>query len=362
MWKTNRVTKRFRLDVPLVQGPMGGGYSTPELAARVSEAGALGSLGAYTLSPSELRAAVIALRERTARTFAVNLWVPRADEDRAPPDSDTWKGALAKTNAFRSELGLPASAAPERAAKLFEAQVEVLLELAPPVFSFTFGVPSADVLSAFRARGTALVGTATNVAEARALAAAGVDAIVASGADAGGHRGLFIGELPDALIGTMSLVPLICDAVSVPVIAAGGITDGRGIAAALTLGADAVQLGTAFIAAEQSGASEEHRAALVGEAGFHTYITRAFSGRPGRALRNRLVEELEADPARILPFPYQNALTMPIRRAAVAAARTDLQSLWAGQAAPLAQRGSTEQVLQRLIEQTERAFTRLTSK
>lgn len=215
------------------------------------------------------------------------------------------------------------------------------------------------MLAACRARGIKLLGTATNVAEARVLEEAGVDAICASGAEAGGHRGLFRGTPADALIGTVALVPQLCDAVKLPVIAAGGIADGRGIAAALALGAGAVQIGTAFIAASESGASETHRAALTSEGAEHTVVTRVFSGRYGRGLHNRLVEELEAAPDAVLPFPYQGLLLLPIRAAAGAAGRVDIQPLWAGQAARLARREPAAALVRRLVEDTERVLARL---
>lgn len=359
MWTETAITRLLGLDVPIVQGPMGNGYSPPALVSAVSAAGALGSLGAYGRTPDELRAWIRAVREKTDRPFAVNLWVPRDDERGPAPTEAAWARALAQTEPYRAALGIRAPSAPKQIAPAYEAQVAVILEEKPPVFSFVFGVPSADVIAACKARGIKLLGTATNVAEARALEQAGVDAICASGAEGGGHRGLFRGELADALVGTVALVPLICDAVKVPVIAAGGIADGRGIAAALALGAAAVQIGTAFIPAPESGASDTHRTALSGEGAYHTTVTRVFSGRHGRGLRNRLVEELEAAPDAVLPFPYQGTLLLPIRAAAGAAGRVDIQPLWAGQAAPLTRRQGAAEIVARLREETSAALARL---
>jgi nitronate monooxygenase len=359
MWKDTPITRLFGVRLPIIQGPMGNGFSTPQLVANVSNAGGLGSYGGYGMSPDELRSLIGAIRALTSEPFSINLWVPRVDEQCEPPDEAAWTRALLPTHEVRDELGLPAPARPSAAPRLFEAQVEAILELAPPVFSFIFGVPAPELLAACRARGIRTIGTATNVAEARELESAGVDAICASGSEAGGHRGLFRGQLSDALMGTMALVPQIRDAVRLPVIAAGGIADGRGIAAALALGADAVQIGTAFLAADESGTNEQHRAVLGSEAAQHTVITRAFSGRHGRAIKNRLVLEIERDERAILPFPYQASIAYPVRTAAAQAGRVELQQLWAGQAAPLARRAPAERVLQRLVDETEQVLARL---
>ena len=359
MWKDTAVTRLLALDVPIVQGPMGNNYSPPALVAKVSQAGGLGSLGAYGVDASGLRARIAEIRANTQRSFAVNLWVPLPGEGGPPPDAAQWERARRTTAGFHAELGVEPPPPPGQAVRLYEQQVEVILELRPPVFSFVFGVPAPEVLSECKARGIKTIGTATNVAEARKLELAGVDAIVASGAEAGGHRGLFDGSPADALHGGMALTPLVRDAVQVPVIAAGGIADGRGIAAALALGADAVQIGTAFIAAPESGASDTHREALRSELGFHTIVTRVLSGRFGRALRNRVIEELEQVPDAVLPFPYQAAVMLRLRAAAGEAKRADIAPLWAGQAAPLARREPADAIVRRLTDDTERALARL---
>jgi len=359
MWKDTAVTRLLALDVPIVQGPMGNHYSPPALVAKVSEAGGLGSLGAYGIDAPGLRARIAEIRAQTKRSFAVNVWVPLPFEDGPPPDAARWERARQKTAVFHEELGVEQPPLPGQAARLFEQQVEVILEQRPPVFSFVFGVPPADVLSECRARGIRTIGTATNVAEARRLEQAGVDAIVASGAEAGGHRGLFDGSPADALIGGMALTPLVRDAVKVPVIAAGGIADGRGIAAALALGADAVQIGTAFIAAPESGASDTHRDALGSELAYHTTVTKVLSGRFGRGLNNRVIRELEEDLDAVLPFPYQAAVMLRLRAAAGEANRPDLAPLWAGQAAPLARREHADAIVRRLSDEAEQALARI---
>jgi nitronate monooxygenase len=316
----------FDCELPIIQAPMAGGPDTPALAAAVSNAGGLGSLGCAYTPPSQIEELAADVRARTSRPFALNLFV-RAD---AADDPAAETRVAPVLDGFRQELGLGERAAATGAPR-FEDQLEAVLRVAPRVFSFTFGVPSAEQLAALRARGIAIVGTATTVDEARALDASGVDAICVQGAEAGGHRGTFLGPFEDALVGTLALVPQVVRVTTRPVIAAGGIMTGGGIRAALALGAAAAQLGTAFMCCDEAGTNAPHRAALAGAVS--TTVTRAFSGRPARGIRNRMTEAFVA--VETAPFPQQQRLTADLRRAATQQGRTDLMQLWAGQGAPL---------------------------
>jgi nitronate monooxygenase len=321
---------RDLFELPIIQAPMAGGPDTPALAAAVSAAGGLGSLGCAYVAPAEIEALAAAVRARTARPFALNLFI-RSEG----PEDKAGAGAEARVTAvlgpMRAELGLAEAIALGPGLPRWEDQLEAVLGIAPPVLSFTFGVPSRDQVTALRARGIFVVGTATTVDEAGVLDELGVDAICAQGAEAGGHRGTFLGRFEDALVGTLALVPQIVARTRRPVIAAGGIMDGRGIRSALALGATAVQLGTAFLLCPEAGTSAPHRAAL--REARTTVITDAFSGRPARGIRNRMTGAFEAvAPA---PFPLQQRMTHELRRAATAQARPDLMQLWAGQGAPL---------------------------
>jgi nitronate monooxygenase len=314
------------LRFPIVQAPMAGGPDTPALAAAVSDAGGLGSLGCAYLGAAQIEAVAADVRARTARPFALNLFV-RADQQ----DDET---ALARVSPvldeIRRELGLAKPIARAASGDSYAAQLAAVIRARPAVFSFTFGAPSRADLDAVRAAGIVSIGTATTVAEAEALAQLGVDAICAQGAEAGGHRGTFLGRCEDGLVGTLPLVRQIVRAVRMPVLAAGGIMDGAGIRAAFDLGAVAAQLGTAFLACPEAGTAPAHRAAL--SSAHVTSVTRAFSGRSARGIRNRLVELFERiEPA---PFPQQQRLTADIRAAASAAGRVDLMQMWAGQGAP----------------------------
>ncbi len=355
-WASQRLQALLSLDHPIVQGPFGGGLSSVRLAAAVADAGGLGSYGAHILGPDQVTALVAKLKAATGRAFAVNLWVPHPSEADNPRDLAPHVDRL---RPYFDELGVPA---PDPARPLvfpdFDAQVDALLAAAPPAISFVMGVPSQRILMRARRAGIVTIATATTVAEAVALDEAGVDAIVASGSDAGGHRGSFLRPVRESLVGTFSLVPQVADAVSVPVIAAGGIADGRGIAAALTLGADGVQIGTGFLGTEESGASELHKQALHGPGASVTVLTRLFSGRLARAIPNRFIAEL-ADAENDVPgYPIQNTLMLPIRRAATERGLPDYVNLWAGQAAALTRSRPAAEYLQSLVADAEKAARR----
>jgi nitronate monooxygenase len=253
-----------------------------------------------------------------------------------------------------SALGLDPPEYPDRFGQDFEEQVEALIEAAPPVFSFVFGIPSAQVIDACHARGIVTIGNATTAEEARAIEAAGIDIVLATGADAGGHRVSFLASPEDFLVGTFSLIPQVRDAVRIPVIAAGGIVDGRGIAAALALGADGVQIGTAFLACEESGASPLHRAALFSYRARRTELTSAWTGRLARAIHTDFSEQMAAND--IAPYPAQNWLTSVLRAAAIAHGRADLVAVYAGQAAPLLRHRKAGELFGALVSETERSL------
>lgn len=316
----------FATKLPIIQAPMAGGPDTPALAAAVSNAGGLGSLGCAYSTPSQIEELARAVRTITDRPFALNLFV-RTET----PDITAEARVMPVLAPFHAELGITEQAPSTSPALQFEDQLEAVLRCAPQVFSFTFGVPTREHLAALRARQITIVGTATTVEEARALEDAGVDAICIQGAEAGGHRGTFLGSFEDGTIGTLALLQQVVAVTKLPVIAAGGIMTGAAIRAVLGLGAGAAQLGTAFMCCEEAGTSAAHREVL--RTATATTITRAFSGRPARGIRNRLTAAFDAIEA--APFPHQQRLTANLRREAARQARTDLMQLWAGQGAPL---------------------------
>lgn len=315
---------------PIIQAPMAGGPNTAALVSEVSRAGGLGSIAAAYLSSSEIDDQIAKVRATVEAAFAVNLFAPVHVEPATPEVSADANRIL---NAFRTELGLPLDVRPARVADRFDAQLEAVLRGRPRVFSFTFGCLPREVIRALHDRSIVVVGTATTVEEAMVLEEAGVDAVCVQGAEAGGHRGTFLGRFEDALVGTMTLVSQVLRRVRVPVVAAGGIMDGKGIAAAMSLGASAAQLGTAFLDCPEAGTAPAHREALVSDAARRTVITSAFSGRAARGIRNRVTDAFEG--RAVPPFPEHQERTREIRAAAARLGRTDLMQLWAGQGAPL---------------------------
>lgn len=349
MLAKNRVTEALGIEHPVVQAPMAGGPTTPGLVAAVSNAGGLGSLGAAYLPPEKLREQVREIRRLTGAPFGVNLFVPSPFE--TDPRGISRSAELLEQ--YRKELGIDAPAQPSSFEESFEDQLEVVIEERVPVFSFTFGSLEPELVRRLEHNGTTVAATATTVREGLKLEEDGIDLVVAQGAEAGGHRGTFLGDYRDALIGTMALVPQMVDALSVPVIASGGIMDGRGLAAALVLGAEAAQMGTAFLACEESGAHPEFKRAVLEAADDETTVTRAFSGRAARGIKNRFLAEVGAHEDELPPFPVQNALTRDVRAAAQKQDRPEFMSLWAGQGTRLARRTRAGDLVREVVEQAE---------
>lgn len=344
--RTADLTTMLGVRRPIVLGPFGG-LSSVELTAAVSELGGLGSFALYGYDADRIAETTTAIRAATSRPFALNVWLPlEADAPLAPGG---FERAAAALRPYFDEVGVPVPAAPPAAyLPSFEEQWTAVLEARPAVASFVYGVPPAEVVESARGRGIRLLGTATSVDEAVALAAGGVDAIVATGLEAGGHRVSFLRQAEQSLVGSISLIPQVVDAVDVPVIAAGGIADRRGVAAAFALGASGVQVGTAFLRTRQSATNDAHRAAIAATAAHDTVLTRAMSGRLARGAANRVVREIEAGGV-IAPFPVQNWLTGMFRAEAVRQGRGDLQSLWMSQSAPLAVRDEVRDVYEELV-------------
>lgn len=344
------LTELLGLSHPIVQAPMAG-TTTPELVAAVSGAGALGSHGCAAIPPDRLREEIAAIRARSNGAFNLNFFC------HDPPREDAARDArLLETHAplYAAAGATPPEGPPEAGAAPFSAeQLEVLLEAPPPVVSFHFGLPDGDAVARLKRAGCRILSTATTVAEARDLDARGVDAVIAQGWEAGGHRGHFLADSAEAAVGLFALLPQVVDAVGVPVIAAGGIADGRGIAAALALGAAGVQIGTAFVLAEESAAPERHRAAVAdgGDAG--SRVTRAHSGRPARAHRTAHIDAMAG--AETADFPLMYHYSVPLQQADPDRYQFSLY----GQGAGLARAMPAAALVERLAVEAEEAFARL---
>jgi len=347
-WRDTAFTRRLGIEVPIVLAPLAGGPSTPALAAAVSEAGGLGSLGVAYLSPDAIRDEVREVRRRTARPFAVGLLLQGTPDVDAAAVESAW----ARLRPYREELGLPDAAPPSRYSESLADQAAVLLEERVPAVIFAFALPEPEMVRAFRERGAAVVLTVAGADEARRAQAAGADVLCAQGDEAGGHRG---GLSADAdTLPLRELVPAVCAATALPVLAAGGIMDGRGIAAALRMGAAGAQLGTAFLRTPEAGTSAPYRDALRHPEA-PTEVIRGISGRPARGIGNRIAAEL-ADLPTTVPYPVLNALTRDIRRRAAELGRPEFLSLWAGSGAAAIRDLPAAALVERLAAETGAAL------
>ncbi len=352
MWPSERLTELLGIEHPIIQAPMAGA-TTPALAAAAANAGGLGSLGCAFTPPDALRKEAAAIRTMTNRAFNLNFFV------HAPPRDDPARNARAAEllAPFHEEFGLGAPPPPDPGPPPFgEAQLAVVLEVRPRVASFHFGLPAPGRVAALKEAGILVLSSATTPAEARALEAGGADAIIAQGWEAGGHRGVFDPASGSGQVGTFALVPQVVDAVSVPVIAAGGIADGRGIAAAFALGADGVQIGTAFLTTGEAQVLPPHKAALLAADGDATRITKAFSGRPARGVLNRYMAAMAAHEDDLPDFPLMNGLTGPLRAESAKRGSPDFLTLWSGQAVGLNREMPAAELMATLVDEAQAAM------
>jgi nitronate monooxygenase len=349
----------FPSRIPLIQAPMASAQG-PELAIAVCKAGGLGSLPAAMLTPDRLREQIDAIRRETGAPFNVNFFC-HAESAPAPEIEARWRNRLAP---YYAEAGVDPStiaAAPARS-PFSEALCAVVEEMRPAVVSFHFGLPSAQLLSRVKAVGALILSSATTVTEARWLEQHGADAIIAQGREAGGHRGMFLSDDIDAQPGLIALLPQVRDAVRLPVVAAGGISDGRGIAAAFALGADAVQIGTAYLLTPEASTSPIHRAALANARDDATRLTNVFTGRPARGLINRFMAEVGPMCPDAPPFPSAGGAAAALRRAAEQRGSGDFSPLWAGEAAALAREEGAEALTRRLWSDGQAVMAGLSSR
>jgi len=348
--------RKLGIELPIIQAPMAG-VSTPEMAAAVSNSGGLGSIGVGSVDAEITRQMIAAVRSRTDRPFNVNVFCNQL----AGPDAAREAAWLARLGPEFARYG---AKPPDRLTEIYQsfltddAKLKVLLAERPAVVSFHFGLPARDRIEALRAAGIVLLATATSLEEGKAVAAAGIDAVVAQGYEAGGHRGVFDPARPDDRLGTVALTRLLVTKLDLPVIASGGIMDGAGIAASLMLGAAAAQLGTAFIACPESSADAGYRAALFGPAAEHTVMTAAISGRPARCLANRFTAlGVGVEPGAIPDYPIAYDAGKALHIAAKAAGEFGYGAQWAGQGAPLARVVPAAELVARLRGEMEKALS-----
>lgn len=355
MWIQNSVSKLLGTNYPIIQAGMAGGVTTANLVSAVSNSGGLGTLGAGYMSADDMKLAINEIKEQTNHPFGVNLFIPESPI----VNDEQISNAKSFMEPFKKELNLTDNSPFPEMEKNFEKQLEVIFNERIPVCSFTFGAPPKELVKELKKEGTLVIGTATTVEEAVINEESGVDIVVAQGSEAGGHRGTFLGSFEHSMIGTFSLIPQVVDAVSTPVIAAGGIMDGRGVIAALALGANGVQMGTAFLSCKESGAAAPHKRAVLESSETHTVITTAFSGKPARGIENRFTREMQEYESQLPPYPIQNALTKELRKEAGKQGFLEFMSLWSGQSPRLGRDISTKDLLVSIVAEVEETMERL---
>ncbi|MGJ5816349.1 NAD(P)H-dependent flavin oxidoreductase [Paludibaculum fermentans] len=354
-WPDRRLLQLLNIELPIIQAPMAGS-DTVALARAVASAGGLGSLACALLSPDAVRESARAFRDQNARPINLNFFCHRMEAPE-PAALETWKEFL-RPHYERCGLDIERIPAPRLRMPFDEEYCQVVEEVAPEIVSFHFGMPEAALVSRLKRRRIIILSTATSVAEARWLEARGCDAIIAQGAEAGGHRGMFLETDIASQAGLFALLPQVADAVSVPVIAAGGIADGRGVAAAFALGASGVQLGTAYLLCPEANVTPLYRRAIEEMTESGTVLTNLFSGRPARGIVNRYLQECgpmsDAAPA----FPFAATYVAPLRAAAEKAGSVDYLQMWAGQSGPLAKSMGAEEFTRQLAAEALRQWSK----
>lgn len=343
----SNVAEMLNIKYPLFQGPFGGGYSTPVLVSTVSNLGGMGGYGAYQLNPDKIKEVIHQIKELTNKPFNINLWVNDADDNNEVSD-ELYNITVASYKEYFDLLNIPIPEKPQPFNRQFEKQVETVLSEGVPVFSFVFGIPEPTILKEFKRKGIKTIGAATTLEEGLLLQESEVDVIVASGFEAGGHRPSFLKPAEQSYRGTFVLLQQLTKRLSKPVIAAGGITNGQAASAALRLGASGVQVGTAFLACEESGVSDDYRNVLFSERANNTILTKDFTGRLGRGIPGILTEKLKLE--RTLPFPLHSQFIAPLRKAALEQGRLDLIPFWAGQNVSEIEFRNTEMVFNDIVK------------
>jgi nitronate monooxygenase len=358
-WYQTKASAILGIQVPVLQGPFGGNLSSVELVSAVSNAGGLGGYGAYMLSPQEIIAVDQKIKAATNKPYNLNLWVSDTDVPEGAVSDEDYKKTQELLKPYFEELGIDLPEKPAPFKSRFENQVEVILHQRPPIFSFIFGTPSTDVLEKCHKLGIVTIGAASTTDEAIVLESAGVDLIIASGFEAGGHRPSFLAPAESSATGTFVLVQLIKEKVKTPVIAAGGIANGKGVAGALALGAAGVQIGTAFLATDESNASTVHKQMLFSDAAKYTSLSRAYTGRLGRGITSRFAKDLVNKENSFLPFPLQRQLVSHLNKAAREQEKWDLILFWGGQIAPVLKHRKAAELMRSVIEETTEYFDQL---
>ena len=357
MWNITSVTQTLGINYPIIQGPFGGRYSSAKLVAAVSNAGGLGSFGLHAYPPEEILKIGAEIRSLTTKPFALNLWVPLKDDPAHSYSTEDFNNLKEHFSPLFNQLQLPVPEAPQVQVLDFEQQLEAVLQVRPAVASFIFGVPSREAIKELKQAGIRLIGTATTAEEAALVEEAGLDMVVASGAEAGGHRASFLASAEDSLTSTAALIPQVLRRVKIPVIAAGGISDGRAVHAALQMGASAVQIGTSFLATEESNASSMHKQKLL-QPDIETTLTKVYTGRLARAIANTFLAIFKnCSQEAIAPYPIQSKFLSPLMKAYAEKNKWEYIAFWSGQPSSALKHTSAIALFNALCSEVEKVAT-----
>ncbi|GAB3049026.1 NAD(P)H-dependent flavin oxidoreductase [Virgibacillus ainsalahensis] len=351
---TNEITELLEIKYPIIQAPMAGGITTSTLVSEVSNSGGLGMIGVGGMPSNQMREQIREVKQLTSNNFGINLFVPGEFTTSDSEIEETTKlldPLFRKLDIQQNEVDLPSS---KRNYESFQEKVEIIAEERVPVCSFIFGIPPKEVITKLKGNGIIVIGTATTVHEAVEIENAGLDAVVVQGSEAGGHRGTFAGEVEESLIGLMSLLPQAANHVTIPIIAAGGIMDGRGLAASLCLGAKGVQMGTAFLTTIESGAHPLHKEAILDTSKEQTVLTRSFTGKFARAIKNSFVSDLQKHEGVFPDFPIHRVLAQPIVKASQSQNNPEYMLLLSGQSPGLAKHETVQTLMANMITEAKK--------
>ena len=358
MWNRTAVTELLGIKYPIIQGPFGGRFSSTRLVSMVSNLGGLGSFGLNSYDAEEILDIDKEIKSLTSHPYVLNLWVPLKKD---PADIFNERDFAKVRESFRKyfdETGAPFPEKYEHSKLSFDDQIEAVIQAKPPIASFIFGVPPKELISELKLRGIVVMGTATSLEEALLIEDSGFDLVIASGSEAGGHRASFIGSAEDSLSTTKDLLSAVVGKVRIPVIAAGGITTGIDISEMLRIGADAAQMGTVFLATEESDASAMHKRKLLSKTSFQTALTKVFTGRLARTITTPFIENLnEIENDRLAPYPIQSAILSPLRKLAKEKGLLDFEAFWAGQPSQALKHKTTESLFSSLIKEASASST-----
>ena len=355
MWNKTQATELLRIKYPIIQGPFGGRFSSVKLLTTVSNLGGMGSFGLNSYSPDEILVVDKEIKKQTESPYALNLWVPMK-EDPVDYFSDSDFDLLKATfKPYFEKRKVPIPDKPIARTEIFELQVEAILTAAPPVASFIFGVPSKEVINDMKKRSIITMATATTLKEAVLIEEAGIDLVIASGSEAGGHRASFNKPAEDSLTNTHTLIDQLVDSVNIPVIAAGGISNGRDVADVLKLGASAAQIGTAFLATNESNASSIHKSKLLSSDPIKTDLTKVYTGRLARAISNDLSRDFETSNNELLaPYPIQSNFLKSLNQAYIAQKKIEYVAFWSGQPSQVLKYKSAESLFDSIIKEASK--------